>query len=68
MAGEKTKVWDLFVRCFHWTLVSLFVLAYLSGENWEDIHQYFGYGIVALVLSRIVWGSSAAAMPDFPVS
>lgn len=56
MAGEKTRVWDLFVRCFHWTLVALFVLAYLSGEEWENIHQYFGYGIVALVLSRIAWG------------
>lgn len=56
MAGKKTRVWDLFVRCFHWTLVALFVLAYLSGEEWENIHQYFGYGIVALVLSRIAWG------------
>lgn len=65
MAGEKTKVWDLFVRCFHWTLVALFVLAYLSGENWEEIHQYFGYGIVALVISRIFWGFAGSRHARF---
>ena len=57
MAGEKqVKVWDIGVRLFHWTLVVLFAVAYLSGDEDSMLHIYAGYGVIALIAFRIVWG------------
>jgi cytochrome b len=50
------KVWDLFVRVFHWLLASLFVLAYATGDEVEKVHIAVGYTIAALIALRIVWG------------
>lgn len=50
------KVWDLFVRVFHWSLVSLFVVAYATGDEVERVHIAAGYTIGALIAIRIVWG------------
>jgi cytochrome b len=49
------KVWDPFIRIFHWTLVVLFALAWLIEDlQWQ--HQPVGYAILLLVALRIVWG------------
>jgi len=57
MDNQSPIKWDLFVRGFHWSLVVFFSLAYLSGEfNVEDLHGWFGYAIVALIVGRFVWG------------
>ena len=50
------KVWDPAVRIFHWSLVVLFLVAYFSGDEAETLHVYAGYGVVALLAFRIVWG------------
>ncbi len=50
------RVWDIPVRFFHWTLVVLFAAAYITGEETETLHAYLGYGIIGLILFRIVWG------------
>lgn len=50
------KVWDLFVRVFHWSLVTLFAIAFLTGDEVEWLHVWAGYAIAALVAMRIVWG------------
>lgn len=53
----KTIKWDLFIRCFHWSLVCSVVLAYLSGEfDVEALHSWFGYLICLLIPARILWG------------
>jgi cytochrome b len=49
-------VWDLFVRFFHWSLVTLFVIAYLTGDEIEQVHVAAGSAIAALLVSRIAWG------------
>lgn len=57
MAGEeRVKVWDIGVRLFHWTLVVLFTVSYLSGDDESMLHVYAGYGVIALVAFRILWG------------
>ena len=54
---QQVKVWDIFVRLFHWSLVLFFTLAYLTGEGeLETLHAWFGYIIGALISLRIIWG------------
>lgn len=53
---ETVKVWDPFVRIFHWSLVTLFAMAFLTGDESERFHLLAGYAIAALVAMRIVWG------------
>lgn len=50
------KVWDPFVRFFHWSLVTLFVIAYATGDEIEKVHIAAGYAIAGLLALRIVWG------------
>jgi cytochrome b len=50
------RVWDPFVRAFHWALAASFAVAWLSSENWESLHSAAGYAAGALVGLRVVWG------------
>jgi cytochrome b len=51
-----TRVWDIFVRVFHWSLVASFVVAWLSGDDWKTLHLWAGYSAAALIAMRLVWG------------
>ena len=50
------KVWDFFVRVFHWSLVALFVVAYATGDEIERVHIAAGYAIAGLIVLRVAWG------------
>ena len=66
-AGE-VKVWDLFVRLFHWVLVVGFFTAYLTEDEMLGLHVWAGYLVFSLVVLRIVWGvlgSTYARFGDF---
>ncbi|MCW8923014.1 MAG: cytochrome b/b6 domain-containing protein, partial [Gammaproteobacteria bacterium] len=65
---NQIKVWDLPVRIFHWSLASTFFIAYLTEEDWLDIHVLAGYTILGLVVFRLFWGfigSRHALFNDF---
>ena len=55
-AEPLVRVWDRFVRVFHWTLAGSFLGAYLSTSGPRWLHKGFGYTALALVLARLVWG------------
>ena len=55
-APASVKVWDPFVRLFHWSLVALVAAAFLTGDEAEKAHIAIGYAIVGLVAARVVWG------------
>jgi cytochrome b len=50
------RVWDPFVRAFHWSLVALFSIAYLTGDEIQRVHEAAGYAIAGLLAARILWG------------
>ncbi|MGE5261001.1 MAG: cytochrome b/b6 domain-containing protein [Actinomycetota bacterium] len=50
------RVWDPFVRIFHWSLVASFAVAWIAGDDWKALHIWAGYAASALIAMRIVWG------------
>ncbi|CDH46528.1 MAG: cytochrome b/b6 domain-containing protein [Candidatus Competibacteraceae bacterium] len=55
---QPVKVWDLPTRIFHWTLVTLMIMQWLTAENSStmDYHVWGGYTVLILVLFRLIWG------------
>ena len=49
------RVWDPFVRAFHWALALSFAVAWLSAEHLGRLHEAAGYVAGALIAARIVW-------------
>jgi cytochrome b len=69
MSDPKTiTVWDLPTRLFHWTLVALILLQFLSGEfglipmSW---HYWLGYATLALIVFRVLWGFAGSHTSRF---
>jgi len=50
------KVWDPLLRLFHWSLAGAFALAWITADEWQDLHEIIGYAVAALVLFRVFWG------------
>ena len=54
---QKVKVWDGFIRSFHWLLVIAIATLYFSAEEgMMELHFVAGYFTLALLLTRLVWG------------
>jgi cytochrome b len=56
MPTREIKVWDLFIRIFHWSLVAGFALAYVTEDDFMTVHVYAGYLILGLIVMRLMWG------------
>ncbi|MEO2281532.1 cytochrome b/b6 domain-containing protein [Pseudoalteromonas pernae] len=51
------KVWDGFIRFFHWALVACLAGLYFSAEEGAmDLHFVIGYVTCALLITRLFWG------------
>jgi cytochrome b len=50
------RVWDPFVRVFHWLLAVAFAVSYLTEGEPLVVHVWSGYLVGALVLARLLWG------------
>ncbi|WP_417806347.1 cytochrome b/b6 domain-containing protein [Thioclava sp.] len=64
------KVWDPFVRVFHWSLVLAFLAAYFiePEDSTLAVHVWAGYAVGGLIVLRIIWGfvgSLHARFSDF---
>jgi len=56
---KKIRVWDWPIRLFHWLVVLLFIVSWVSaktGGNAMQYHFWSGYTILGLVLFRFLWG------------
>lgn len=56
--SRRILVWDLPTRWFHWLLAGSFLGAYLiaESERWRNQHALLGYGVLALIAFRLLWG------------
>jgi cytochrome b len=52
---KMIRVWDVFIRVFHWSVAVGFFVAYFS-EDILSLHVWAGYVVGVLVVLRIVWG------------
>ena len=57
---KKTiRVWDLPIRLFHWLLVACIIGSLVTIHLFDsaiEIHAYFGYCILTLLVFRLIWG------------
>jgi cytochrome b len=61
-------VWDAAVRILHWTLVLSVAAAWLTRHSPGRWHEWLGYGALAVVVARAIWGfvgSRYARFADF---
>ena len=60
------KVWDLFIRFFHWSMVLGCVTAFISGEiHAATIHEFVGYALCVLLAARVYWGFKGSEYARF---
>jgi cytochrome b len=55
-APKVVRVWDPFVRLFHWGLVGAFATAYLVEDDPLVVHVWAGYVLLGLLAFRLLWG------------
>ncbi|WP_312255381.1 hypothetical protein [Stutzerimonas nitrititolerans] len=55
-------------RLFHWLLAGFFLGAYLSGDDAETLHIWLGYGLVALLMWRLLIGVDQAVVSPAAIS
>ena len=67
--SERTvAAWDLPTRLFHWSLVTLVVMAYVSrrgGDAGLVWHKWNGYAILVLIVWRVFWGFTGSSTARF---
>lgn len=50
------KVWDPFIRIYHWSMVTIIVSNLWINEEGDPWHNWLGYIASGLVLLRVLWG------------
>lgn len=58
---ETQRVWDRFIRFFHWSLVFCILTNAFIFDDGDELHRYLGYYAVSLVGLRLIWGFMASS-------
>jgi len=53
---DEVRIWDLFVRFFHWSLVVTVLTCLFTEDDSLKLHVIAGYAVGLLVATRIFWG------------
>ena len=60
------RVWDVPTRLFHWALVILLGVSWLTeSRNWMKLHFLSGYSVITLLLFRLAWGFAGSQTARF---
>ncbi len=68
---DKTLVYDLPTRAFHWVFAALFVLSFTIGKVVDDDSSLYAYHMIsgilmsALVVLRVAWGAMGTKYARF---
>jgi len=63
---QSVKVWDIYIRLFHWALVILVATSMISVRLSEmDIHVTSGLLILGLLVFRLLWGFIGSTTAQF---
>ena len=59
------RVWDAPVRLLHWGQVAAVALAWWCSDDTGPLHEYIGYGAIALLAARLAWGFAGSRYARF---
>jgi cytochrome b len=54
--SERVRVWDPFVRVFHWGLAAAVGIAFATEDEPQELHTAAGYVVMGLIGARLLWG------------
>ncbi len=52
---QEVKVWDLFIRVFHWSVVAIILINFTVFDE-GSVHEFLGYILMGLLTLRFIWG------------
>jgi len=55
-APTRVRVWDPFVRLFHWGLGAAVLIAFFTEDEFLGLHTWAGYTVLTLIGARLIWG------------
>ena len=61
---SRVKIWDIWIRVFHWSLATLVVFLLVSGNTgWQffENHKTAGEAVLALLVFRLCWGLAGSS-------
>ena len=65
----EIRVWDPLVRILHWTLVASILAAWITAEveleSARRAHEWLGYGALAAIAVRVLWGLAGTRYARF---
>jgi cytochrome b len=62
--SHRIRIWDIWVRLFHWSLVlsvAFLLLSGLTGWQFIDWHRTVGELVLALIVFRLLWGIAGSS-------
>ena len=68
---SELKPWDPLVRLTHWGIAATVLLNGLLVQDGSLVHVWLGYGALALLALRLIWGllgTAEARFSSFPLS
>ncbi|NEV01387.1 cytochrome b/b6 domain-containing protein [Bradyrhizobium uaiense] len=63
--ATNVQVWDLPLRLWHWALAILVLVAWVTPNVFDRLHRLAGYGVIALLAFRLIWGFAGTRYARF---